>query len=235
MTQLKEAPQCDFCLSREHSVFSDLKNNELQHFSEKKQSEIYKKGQVVFNEGEHANGIYCIHKGKVKVYKLGDEGREQIVRLVKGGDVLGYRALLSGETFNAYAEALEESIICFIPKSHLFDNMEQNPELSMRFMRLLCGDLKGAEERLVKLAQKKVRERVAEMLLILRSTFGNREDESINIELTREDLANIVGTATEPLIRLLSEFKKEGIVELNGKYIKILDPDRLSQIGDALE
>lgn len=216
-------------------MFSDLKNNELEQFTEEKQSQVYKKGQVLFNEGEHANGIYCIHKGKVKVYKLGDEGREQIVRLVKDGDVLGYRALLSGETFNAYAEALEESIICYIPKSQLFKTMEQNPELSMRFMTLLCGDLKGAEERLVKLAQKKVRERVAEMLLILRSTFGTREDQSIDIQLTREDLASIVGTATEPLIRLLSEFKKDGVIELNGKYIKIMDPDRLSQIGDVLE
>lgn len=227
----KELPQCKFCKSRLNSVFNKVKNNELEQFDLNKSFTIYKKGQIIFNEGNHANGLYCIHQGKIKVYKLGSEGKEQIVRLAKNGEVLGYRALISNELYSATAEVLEPSMVCFIPKSAIFSVLDNDHELSLRMMKMLCRDLKNAEERLTNIAQKPVRERVAEVLLLLLQTFGIKDDKTINVSLTREDLASIVGTATESVIRLLSEFKKNKLIDLQGKKIKILDQMGLVRLG----
>lgn len=185
---------------------------------------MYKSGNTIFNEGSYPSGLYCIHKGKVKIFKNGTEGKEQILRFAKEGDILGYKSLLSDQPFSASAAALDEAVICFIPKKSYFDVLQTNPKLSLKMMQLLTQELKTAETRIVELAQKPVRERLAETILILKETFGFEEDgKTIAISLTREEIANIVGTATESVIRLLSEFKKDGIIDLKGRSISILD------------
>ncbi|MCB0700656.1 MAG: Crp/Fnr family transcriptional regulator [Chitinophagaceae bacterium] len=188
----------------------------------------FKKGQVIFNEGGHPLGLFCINDGKVKLEHSGIDGKEQIVRMAKGGDVLGYRALLSSERYNATAVALDDTDVCFIPKEPFFDVLKTNPRLSLDIIKMLSTELRKAEDTITDLAQKPVRERMAEALLFLKETYGYEEDgATINVVLSREDIANLVGTATETAIRLLSEFKKDGMVESVGKKLKITDSEKL--------
>lgn len=188
----------------------------------------YKKGQVIFNEGGHPLGLFCINDGKVKIERSGIDGKEQIVRMAKGGDVLGYRALLSSERYNATAVALDDTDVCFIPRDPFFNVLKTNPRLSLDIIKMLSTELRKAEESITDLAQKPVRERMAEALLFLKETYGFEEDgATLNVVLSREDIANLVGTATETAIRLLSEFKKDGIVLSVGKKLKITDNEKL--------
>lgn len=188
----------------------------------------FKKGQVIFNEGGHPLGIFCVNDGKVKIERSGMDGKEQIVRMAKGGDVLGYRALLSSERYNASAVALDDTDVCFIPRDPFFNVLKTNPRLSLDIIKMLSTELRKAEESITDLAQKPVRERMAEALLFLKETYGFEEDgATLNVVLSREDIANLVGTATETAIRLLSEFKKDGIVLSVGKKLKITDSEKL--------
>lgn len=188
----------------------------------------FKKGQIIFSEGGHPLGLFCVNDGKVKLEHSGIDGKEQIVRMAKGGDVLGYRALLSSERYNASAVALDDTEICFIPKDAFFNVLKNNPQLSLEIIKMLSTELRKAEQTITDIAQKPVRERMAEALLFLKETYGFEADNAtIDVVLSREDIANLVGTATETAIRLLSEFKKDGIVESVGKKIKILDNNKL--------
>jgi CRP/FNR family transcriptional regulator len=159
---------------------------------------------------------------------LGDDGKEQIIRLVKAGDILGYRALLSGERYSASAEALEDTQVCFIPRDLFVKILKLDSNLAFEMMKLLSDELHRAEVKLTHLAQKPIRERLAETLLFIKETYGYEADGvTLNVRLSREDIANLVGTATESAIRLLSEFKKDGMIDLEGKKIKIIHPKEL--------
>lgn len=225
MIQVKvlNAPDCNNCDSKHGSAFSVLYNDELTILSSYKSCHTYKDGEIIFSEDKYPSGIYCVHKGKIKISRSGQEGREHIVRFATTGDILGYKALLSREPFSASAIALDDCTICFIPRNQFFEAIQKNPKLSMRMLEILASDLTHSEERVMELAQKSVRERLAETLLILQETFGtNEEDKTINVNLTREEIANIVGTATESVIRLLADFKKSGLIVLKGRKIEIV-------------
>ncbi|WP_268122151.1 Crp/Fnr family transcriptional regulator [Roseivirga pacifica] len=226
--------QCQFCKSRENSLFSDLPDEDLGILSEHKSCVTYKKGQTLFYEETRPMGVFCINHGKVKVYKMGSNGKEQILYIAKGGDFLGYRALLSEEFYAASATVIEPAAVCFIPKSDFLTILNRNPAFFQKLMKAVCHDLGVMEERLANIAQKSVRERLAGTILMLKETYGMEggESELIDIMLSREDLANIVGTATETVIRLLSEFKNDGLIELQGKKIKVVDQKRLLHEAD---
>lgn len=229
-------PNCAACESRFKSIFCDLDSVDLEQIGETKSCGVFKKGQVIFQEGSRPMGIYCINQGKVKVYKTGDDGKEQIIRLEKEGSMLGYRAVLSGEHYSATATALEESKVCFIPKSVFMSILSHNTAMSFQMMKLLSHDLRTAEERITTLAQKPVRERLAEVLIFVKETYGVEADgETINVTLTREELANIVGTATETLIRLLADFKHEHLIELEGKKIKLVNQKALLHLANVYD
>ncbi len=231
-----QIPECESCEVRVKSVFKDLHSKDLDKISLSKGCNIYKKGQTIFYEGTRPTGLYCINQGKIKLFKLGDEGREQIVRLAKEGDILGYRALISNEPYTATAESLDDACICFIPRSGFFELIQENHELSLKMMQVLSTDLRSAEHKITDLAQKPVRERLAEALLTLIETYGYETDEAtLTVTLTREELANIVGTATETIIRLLSEFKKDNIISLGGRKIKILDHRKLTHTANLFD
>ncbi len=223
-----EQPLCDECRSRFENVFCTLTTAQVSEMTSEKNCSIYKKGQIIFNEGNRPGGMYCINKGKIKIYQRGEGGKEQILRLAKEGDILGYRSLISGEAYSATATVMEDATVCFIPKKLFFDFLETNSDLSTKMMQLLSHDLKDAENRLTGLAQKPVRERMAEVLLLLKEFYGIEEDNTtIKATLTREDIANIVGTATETAIRNLSDIKNEKLIELSGKQIKIINLPQL--------
>lgn len=225
---------CQFCSTRSNSLFSDLSEKDLQILCHGKTCIKYKRGQTLFYEGTRPMGLFCINSGKVKVYKMSTEGKEQILNLAKPGDFLGYRALISEEFYNASATVIEEAAICYIPKSNFLEILNTNPAFFQKMMKAVCHELGVMEDKLVTIAQKSVRERLATTLLMLKETYGMEGNESvlIDIALSREDLANIIGTATETVIRLLSEFKNDQLISLEGKKIKVVDPDGLMKEAD---
>ena len=198
--------------------------------AECKTSYTIKKGEPIFEEGEVTNGIYCIKDGVCKLSKLSDNGKDQIVKLVKPGELLGQRSMISDEPANLSAVALEDMEVCFIPKSEVMQFFTQNNQFSMNVMKTICEDLKGADDHMVNMAQKTVRQRLAETLIYLEETFGKNEDGSLHIQLSREELAGMIGTATESCIRLLSELNKSDYIELTGKKITLLDKNKLKRL-----
>ncbi len=215
-------------------MFSDLSNDELESLSLQKSCILYKKGQTLYYEGTRPMGLFCINSGKVKVFKITSDGKEQILYLAKPGDFLGYKALISEEFYTASATVIEEGAICYIPKTDFLNILNSNPAFFRKMMNKLCEDLGIMEQKLVTIAQKSVRERLAATLLMLKESYGMEGEEStlIDIALSREDLANIIGTATETVIRLLSEFKNQELISLQGKKIKVLDPQGLVKEAD---
>jgi len=226
---------CTNCTSRIDSPFHELSESELSKVQNIKSCTFFKKGQIIFHEGNRPGGIYCIRKGKVKLSRLGTDGKEQIIRFAKDSDIIGYRSILSGENLSATVTTLEDTSACFVPKKILFDSIESNPKFSLRIMKEMSRELGEAGKLITNLAQKSVRERLAEVLLVLRSTFGETEEGNVDISLTREELANMVGTATESVIRLLSEFKDDQLIELKGRKLRLLDSDQLARIGKVFD
>ena len=226
--------QCAYCKSRRDSMFGSLGEEDLEKLNQNKSCIRYKKGQTLFYEGTRPMGLFCVNTGKVKVFKLSSQGKEQIINIAKPGDFLGYRAILSEEFYSASATVIEDAAICFIPKEDFLGLLNSNPEFFQRIIKNICHELGVMRERISDLAQKSVRERLAGSLLMLKETYGVDGEKStlIDIQLSREDLANIVGTATETVIRLLSEFKKDGLISLDGKKIKVLKPRELAKEAD---
>lgn len=225
-------PVCELCESRMDSIFENITVEQQQYITSHKTCNFYKRGEVIFEEGQRPNGLYCVNRGKVKVYKLGDEGREQIVRLDKAGNILGYRALISGEPYKAAASALENCVVCFIPGSVIFEMLENSPEISFRMMQIFSSDLKNAENLLTDFTQKPVRERLAQTILSLYHSYGTSEDGNLNIYLTRQEWANLMGTTTETAIRTISEFNKESIISIKGKKIGLKSKEALEAMTE---
>ncbi len=225
---------CTLCPGKEHSLFSDLTKDDLDTLSQHKTCIRYKKGQTLFYEGTRPMGLFCINSGKVKVYKISSEGKEQILKLAKPGDFLGYRALISEEFYNSSATVIEEGAMCYIPKADFLEILNRNPVFFRKMAKRVAHELGMMEQKLVTIAQKSVRERLAATLIMLKETYGMEGEESdlIDIALSREDLANIIGTATETVIRLLSDFKTQKLISLQGKKIKVLNHKGLIREAD---
>jgi CRP/FNR family transcriptional regulator len=227
---------CESCETRGSSVFSALDGPQLHVLSSSKACRVYHKGEMIFFVNDRPAGLYCIRHGNVKVYKVGGDGREQIIRLVGAGEILGYRSLIAGTPYSSFAMPIEETHICFIPRSELMSLLTTDAAFSMRMMGLLSNELRSAEERIVEIAQKPVRERLAETLVVLLEKYGVEADgESLGIRLTREELANIVGTATESVIRLLSEFNRDGLIEIRGRKLRIVDREGLLAMANVMD
>lgn len=224
--------KCEQCIVREFSSLKALNKEELVKLAECKTSYTIKKGENIFEEGESVNGIYCVKNGVCKLSKLSANGKDQIVKLVKPGELLGQRSMISDEPTNLSAVALEDMEICFIPRSEVMNMFDKNNQFSLNLMKTICGDLKESDDHMVSMSQKTVKERLAETLVYLQETFGKNEDGSLHIQLSREELAGMIGTVTESCIRLLSDFNKIGLIELIGKKIVIKDLNKLKRIAD---
>ncbi|TRX41382.1 Crp/Fnr family transcriptional regulator [Flavobacterium restrictum] len=224
--------KCEQCIVREFSSLKALNKEELLKIADCKTSYTIKKGEPLFEEGETVNGIYCIKEGICKLSKLSTNGKDQIVKLVKAGELLGQRSMVSDEPANLSAIALEDMEVCFIPKNDVLGFFDKNNKFSLNMMKSICGDLKEADEHMVSMAQKTVKDRLAETLLYLHTTFGINDDNTLKIQLSREELASLIGTATESCIRLLSEFNKLGLIALIGKKILLKDIPKLKKMAE---
>lgn len=219
---------CENCLVRDKSLFSAFCDTNLEELEGAKSCSYFKKNQPLFIENSSPRGVYCINEGKVKVFARGEEGKEQIIHLAAAGEIVGFRAMFSGEPYKVSATTLEESNICFIGKNDFLNLVDTNPILRNGIMKELSLELAERATFITNMAQKSVRERLASSLVLLNDIY---EGEMIN--LTREDLANFVGTATETLIRLLKDFKDENLVRTHARKIEILDKEGLLQIAGS--
>ena len=217
---------CDSCGARKFSLFNNVTDGDLNGLDHAKSCSYYKKNQALFVEGSYPRGVYCINQGKVKVFARGDEGKEQIIHIAKQGEIIGFRSMFSEEPYKVSASTLEESNICFIGRDEFLNMIDSNQTLRNGIIKELSKELGERALFITNMAQKSVRERLAFALLILDEIYG---DEQIN--LTREDLANFVGTATETLIRLLRDFKDEGIIETHTRKVEIINKNKLMQLA----
>ncbi len=224
--------KCEQCIVREFSSLKSLNKEELIKMANCKTSKTIKKGELIFEEGETVNGVFCVKEGVCKMTKLSANGKDQIIKLAQKGELLGQRSLISDEPANLSAIALEDMQVCFIPKSEIMGFFDKNNQFSMNVMKTICGDLKDSDTHMVSLGQKTVKERLAETLLYLEDTFGKNQDGSLHIQLSREELAGMIGTATESCIRLLSEFNKLELIDLKGKKITITYRNKLKRLAE---
>jgi CRP/FNR family transcriptional regulator, polysaccharide utilization system transcription regulator len=225
---------CEHCPSGFQKYFSNLDKADLLYLNEEKITGYFKKGHTIFDEGQNPLGVYCIREGKIKVYRNGQDGREHIARVALPGEFLGLKALLSGNKHSVSSMAIEDSVICFISKTDFFQLMIKYPDFTRSLILILSKLLEEAETRMMSLAYKPVRERLAETLLFLFNSFYPIHNKSNRdyLNLTRMELANIIGTAPETVIRLLSDFKEEKLITIKGRKIFLLDPHRLQTIAN---
>ena len=222
--------KCEQCIVRQFNSLKMLTKEELVRVSACKTSSVIKKGTTIFREGETLNGIYCVREGVCKLTKLSDNGKEQVVKLAIKGGMMGQRSLVSGEISNLTAVAINDMQICFIPKQEIVRDLEKNVDFSMDVLKRMAQDLKASDDSLVNMAQKTVKQRLALALIYVQTTFDIDQDGYLALTLSRDDYASIVGTATESAIRILSQFKKEGLISTKGKQIKIEDEYALLRV-----
>jgi len=220
---------CALCKTHHKSMFGILTDKEQDLVDSAKTTTRYKKGQVLFHEGTRPLGVFCVSSGRVKVYRIGIDGKEQIIKISAAGDLLGYKALISDQHYLLSGEALEDCVVCFIPKDDFLELLKPGSDFYMNLLKAVCEEHGTIASKITEMAQLSVRQRLAISLLMLNDTYGIEQEESgeIKINLSREDLANIVGTATESLIRLLNEFKKDGLIQTYGRKIEVKDQNGL--------
>ncbi len=199
----------------------------MKKFLEGKKLNHYRKKESVYLEGNYPNGLYFINKGKIKIFKTHEYGKELITDLLKEGDFFGYTALFEESPYSESAEAMEDTEVTFLPKEEFYSMIFGNLSVTRNFIRILTKGVMDKQERLIDLAYSSVRKRTAEALILLQDKFRSTESENFTMAIAREDLANIVGTATESLIRTLSDFKEEKLIEIKEGKIRILDEKKL--------
>ena len=233
MKNIQSVPFGDEINLLTYDIFKGLSEEELESLNQSMSCTLHKRGNILYHEGSRINGTYIVIKGILKIYKTGFDGKEQIIRFAKDGDLIGFRSTISDELACTTAKVVNDAVLCYLPGEILTQLIKVNPEFAMSLMKLTCRELGESNKFLTDIAQKTVRERLAEVLLLLMDTFDLDEDSTLQISLTREELANMVGTATESVIRLLSEFKSDKLIELNGRKIKLLNIPKLIKIGNV--
>ncbi len=224
---------CDNCFSSKSPVFNVLSEEEKTILKRSHSCSFYKKGEGIYKEGDKPTGLICLSEGKVKIFKEGVGGREQIVRMAKPVGFIGYRALFASENYIASAIAIEDCIVCNIEKTALLNLLKTNHEFSANIIKSLATELGFSNSRTVTLTQKHIRGRLAESLLFLVDTYGFEENEkTIKVYLSREDVANLSNMTTSNAIRTLSTFASEGVIKLDGRKISINDLSVLNKISE---
>jgi len=203
---------------------------DLKKLSEERDIRIYKKKESIYSEANYPKGIFFIVKGKVKTYKTHEQGKEFITGLYKEGDFFGYLSLLENAKYSDSAMTLDDSEVCLIPKEDFFSLIYKNAEVSQKFIKMLSDNLQEKEDQLIKLAYNSVRKRVAEALVTLYDRYKKENEQQFSMNIAREDLANLAGTATETTIRTLSEFKAEGLIDIKGGTIAVANYDKLAMM-----
>ena len=224
--------KCEQCIVRELSSLKALSKDELIHLANCKDSVTVKKGEVIFNEGDVMNGVYCIKEGTCKLVKMNSNGKDTIIKLITKGELLGQTSILTEEKSTLSAIAVDDMRVCFIPKSEILGFIDDNKSFSLEVTKNVCQNLNDAINFAVNHTHKTVKERLAISLLEILNSAGTDNEGYLNLQLTREEIASMVGTATESCIRLLAELKKENLIDLKGKKIKVLQLNELRNLAE---
>jgi len=226
-------PYIELCLEGSSSIFKGLNQKDKETLAQHHTLVIIKKGQFLFKEGEKPRGLICLASGKVKIFKEGVGGREQILKMMRQQGFIGYKALFSDNPWSVSATAIEDSAICIFEKNTFVKTLKKNSDLALKLIKVLADELGFSNNRTVSLTQKHIRGRLAESLLILRDTYGYEADgKTIRISLSREDIANLSNMTTSNAIRTLSNLASEGIIEIMGRRIGILESTNLEHISE---
>ncbi len=204
--------------------------NTWQSLTQDRNVNTYKKKQVIYGEGNHPNKLYYISSGKVKTYQTNDDGKELVTNLYNKGDFFGHIALLEGNVYADTAETLEESEIAMIPREEFDELINLNPEVARKFIQILAKNIADKESQLLAMAYNSLRKKVADALLLVRNKYKVTNDKTFAIDMSRESLANIAGTATESLVRTLSDFRNEKMIDIRDGAIIITDEKKLEKL-----
>lgn len=219
-------------LDNPKSIFSLLTTEEKEELQSHISLTNYKKNEYIFKEGDKPSGFLFLVDGKVKIFKEGVGGREQIIRMTKPLGIIGYRALLAGEIHIASAVTLEDSIVCYVNAELMFNRLLKNPDFSAKIVRKLAKELGFSNLRTVTLTQKHIRGRLAESLLLLKDKYGFENDgATLKVYMSREDIANLSNMTTSNAIRTLSTFAGEKVIAIDGRKIRVLDVNKLERIS----
>ena len=214
----------------QYLISTSAGKNVLQSFTEGRNTNIYKKKQTIYSEGNHPHGLFFIISGKVKTYKTNDNGKELVTDLFNAGDFLGHVALLQESVYRDTADALEETELALIPKDDFMQLVHNNAAIAQKFIRMLAGNVADKENQLLGLAYNSLRKKVADAILLLQKKYGGNKNETFQIDISRENLATIAGTATESLIRTLSDFRSEKLIDLKDGVITISSQKKLENL-----
>ncbi|MCF6364961.1 MAG: Crp/Fnr family transcriptional regulator [Bacteroidales bacterium] len=224
---------CQNCSKDKDSIFNLLNKEERELFEKHKQCTGYKKGEIIYKEGDMPGGLICLCAGKVKIFKEGVGGRDQIIRMERPVHFIGFRALFAGQHYIASAVAIEDCSLCYLEKSVLEKLIKSNGNFALKIINILATELGFSNERTVSLTQKHIRGRLAESLLVMINTFDFEEDgKTIKVYLSREDLANLSNMTTSNAIRTLSTFASEGVISIDGRRISVEKLDELKRISN---
>ncbi len=217
-----------------HSILSELPPEDAEIITAHMSDQSFSKGEIIFRQGSFPSGIFFIRSGKVKKYKVNSEGGEQIIYVANTGELFGYHALLADERYPDSAAALEESLIAFIPKEDFLRALNTSKILSQRLLKLLSHEFTVFANSVTLFAQRNARERLATQLVVMREKYKENYQPgmAVEINLSRADLASMVGTARENIVRILKEFKEEGVIEARGRKIVVKDVHKLLKIAN---
>ena len=226
-------PYIEKCLEGSSSIFKGLSQKDKEIIIQHHTIATIKKGGFIFKEGDKPRGLICLASGKVKVFKEGVGGRQQILKMIREQGFIGYRPIYSDSIWLFSAVAIEDSTVCIFDKSPLLKIIKRNADLGLKMIKILSEELWISYNRTVSLTQKHVRGRLAESLLVLRDTYGYEADgKTIRVSLSREDIANLSNMTTSNGIRTLSNLASEGIIEMEGRKIRILESTILEHISE---
>jgi CRP-like cAMP-binding protein len=203
---------------------------DIRKVSERQQVRHYRKKDIIYREGDIPAGLYLLQQGKAKTYKSHELGKDLIIRLLQSGDFFGYLSILEDKPQLENAEAMEDCDVIIFPKEDFLKLLNEQPIIAQQFVKMLAENMIEEQDRLLSLAYSSVRKRVATALLELKQRYQKEDDKIFSMAVSREDLANMVGTATESLIRTLSDFRSEGLVEISGSVISLISPEKLERM-----
>lgn len=218
----------------EKSIFRDLSSTRIEEVNKNKTSNMYKKGTTTFLQGNPSYGIFEVLSGKVKVTRVNIDGEETILKIADMGAILGHRCLFDDATYSVSAQTLEDSRINFYDSNFIQKLSKEEPSIATNLMTYMSNEIYELETRIQSFARKNVRERLAELLIYLWDNFKSTGSDTrkVDLSLSRDEMASIIGVASETLIRLMSEFNNEGLIEKKGKFIYLLDQRRLKEYAN---
>lgn len=219
-------PHCNTCTNEQCVIKRNRLNGNMPEYLENKNTVLCKKGQNFILEGAPVQGLYFVHQGKVKVAKTGLNGKEQIVRFAKDGEIIGHRGFGAGHFYQISAVAMEDTLLCHFSTALLHEMLQNTPKLTFDLMLFYAEELNRSETKVRKFAQMTVREKVIDSLLYINRKFGQNRN-LLEVQLTRKEIADFAGTTEEQVIRIISTLKKEKLIITQGKKIGIENVDLL--------